>query len=76
VPEGGSLLDALNPDSLEVVQGFVEPSIQGAAAGTHYQFERTGYFVMDSDSAADKLIFNRAVGLKDSYARLEKGQSA
>jgi glutaminyl-tRNA synthetase len=74
VPEGGSVTDALNPNSLEVVQGFIEPSVKGAAAGAHYQFERTGYFVVDADSAADKPVFNRAVGLKDSWAKVEKAQ--
>jgi len=70
LPEGGSVTDALNPNSLEVVQGFIEPSVKGADAGAHYQFERTGYFVVDVDSAADKLVFNRAVGLKDSWAKV------
>jgi glutaminyl-tRNA synthetase len=72
VPEGESFVSVLNPNSLEVVKGFIEPSVRSATAGVHYQFERTGYFVVDSDSMAEALVFNRAVGLKDSWAKVEK----
>jgi glutaminyl-tRNA synthetase len=75
VEEDGHFLDNLNPNSLEVLQSVIEPSAQNTAnAGAHYQFERTGYFVVDPDSTPAKLVFNRAVGLKDSYAKTEKGQ--
>jgi len=76
VPEGESFLSALNPNSLEVLQSVIEPSVHGAAPGTAYQFERTGYFVIDPDSAQNKLVFNRAVGLKDSYAKDLKSQAS
>ncbi|MCC6588225.1 MAG: glutamine--tRNA ligase/YqeY domain fusion protein [Bryobacterales bacterium] len=62
----------LNPNSLEVKQGKIEPSVQTAAPLTRYQFERVGYFCVDKDSTPEKLIFNRTVGLKDTWAKLEK----
>jgi glutaminyl-tRNA synthetase len=74
VEEDGHFLDNLNPNSLEVLQSVIEPSVWGASAGAQYQFERTGYFTVDPDSTPAKLVFNRAVGLKDSYAKAEKGQ--
>lgn len=70
VADDGHFLDNLNPHSLEVVAGFIEPSVRGAPIGAHYQFERLGYFVVDPDSTADRLVFNRAVGLKDSWAKV------
>ncbi|BCX04343.1 MAG: glutamine--tRNA ligase [Candidatus Roseilinea sp.] len=70
VEEGESFLSYLNPKSLEVVQGFAEPSVAGSPVGKHYQFERLGYFVVDPDSTSDRLIFNRAVGLKDAWAKV------
>ena len=57
-----NFLKYLNPDSLKVVTGYVEPALGEAAPGEHFQFERTGYFVCDS-----KLVFNRTCSLKDSY---------
>jgi glutaminyl-tRNA synthetase len=62
---------ALNPSSLEIRRGKVEPSVAGAAPGTRYQFERLGYFAVDPDSTADMLVFNRTVTLKDTWARIE-----
>jgi glutaminyl-tRNA synthetase len=61
----------LNPDSLKVVQGWVEASVQDAAPETHYQFERLGYFCTDrrDHQAGGKLVFNRTVTLKDSWTR-------
>ncbi len=74
VPEGGDWLDNLNPDSLKVVQGAkVEPSLAAASAGETFQFERLGYFCVDPDSAALRLVFNRTVTLKDSWAKAQKG---
>lgn len=66
--------DALNPDSLEVVSGCrLEPSLAAATAGTIYQFERQGYFCVDSsDSLPSKLVFNRTVGLRDTWANIQK----
>ncbi|NOJ17011.1 glutamine--tRNA ligase [Vibrio jasicida] len=62
----------INPESLVVLNGFVEPSLATAEAETGYQFERMGYFCADSkDSSADNLIFNRTVGLRDTWAKIE-----
>ena len=73
VPDGETFLNQLNPHSLNVAtEGWIEPSVAGAAAGSQFQFERTGYFCVDPDSAAGKLVFNRTVSLKDSWARIEK----
>ncbi|HER19919.1 MAG TPA: glutamine--tRNA ligase/YqeY domain fusion protein, partial [Chromatiales bacterium] len=63
----------LNPNSLEVVMGHVEPSLAKAAPGSSYQFERLGYFCADlKDSSAQRLVFNRTVALRDSWAKIEK----
>ncbi|MGA9042817.1 MAG: glutamine--tRNA ligase/YqeY domain fusion protein [Terriglobales bacterium] len=63
----------LNPHSLEVLQhSKLEPSLAHATAGDRYQFERLGYFCVDLDSAPGKLVFNRTVALKDTWARIEK----
>lgn len=59
---------AINPKSLVVKQGYVEPSLLHAEIGKAFQFERTGYFCADKDSSADKLVFNRTVGLRDVWA--------
>ena len=72
VEEGKDWFSNLNPDSLKVTTCYVEPSVIGAQPGTRYQFERTGYFCVDTDSSADKLVFNRTVTLRDSYAKHEK----
>jgi glutaminyl-tRNA synthetase len=76
VPEGQTYLANLNPKSLEVLTGVkVEPSLANAATGTRYQFERQGYFFVDPvDSAAGKLVFNRTVSLRDSWAKIEQAQ--
>jgi glutaminyl-tRNA synthetase len=63
----------LNPDSLEVVAPcYVEPSLKNAQPGHRVQFERLGYFCIDPDSTPDRLVFNRTVTLKDTWAKLEK----
>ncbi len=63
---------SLNPHSLEVIEGAkVEPSLVRTAEGTHYQFLRTGYFVADKDTEPQKLVFNRVVGLKDSWGKVK-----
>ena len=74
-PDGaeGTLLDHVNPDSLDVVQAFVEPSLKDAPRGSHWQFERTGYFVVDSGD--DSFRFNRTVGLKDTWTKADAPQS-
>lgn len=67
-------LNAVNKNSLEVLQHvMVEPSAALTAEGTHYQFLRQGYYVVDKDSSPDHLVFNRVVGLKDSWAKVKKG---
>ncbi|MCG6955576.1 MAG: glutamine--tRNA ligase/YqeY domain fusion protein, partial [Gemmatimonadetes bacterium] len=70
VPEGGDLVDNLNPESLVVVRDArIEPSVASDAAGTRYQFERTGYFWRDPvDGVGDALVFNRIVTLKDTWS--------
>ena len=60
-------LKTINPDSLKVLQGFVEPAAAKAPAGTRYQFLRMGYYCADLDTSAEKPVFNRVVGLKDSF---------
>ncbi len=72
VEEGQTYFDNLNPDSLKVVTGQIEPSVNGAKPGTNYQFERLGYFTVDKDSTEEKLVFNRTATLKDSWAKLDK----
>jgi len=71
--EGGSFLDNLNPDSLEVIaDAKLEPSLAEARVGEPFQFERVGYFCLDPESANGKLVFNRTLSLKDSWAKIEK----
>lgn len=75
VPEGGTFLDNLNPDSLKVVRAWVEPALAEAQPGEKFQFERLGYFCADTGaSSAGKdncvPVFNRTVGLKDSWAKI------
>ncbi|MEO3878980.1 glutamine--tRNA ligase [Rheinheimera fenheensis] len=66
-------LTVVNPESLVVKQGLVEPSLQQAVAEHAYQFEREGYYCADNrDSSADKLVFNRTVGLRDSWGKEEE----
>ena len=70
VPEGQDFTANLNPNSLETVtDAKLEPSLKSAAPGTRYQFERLGYFCVDTDSKPGALVFNRTVALKDTWAR-------
>jgi len=72
-PEGGSFLDNLNPNSLEVItDARLEPSLADAEVGAPFQFERVGYFCLDPDSTPGKLVFNRTLALKDTWAKIEK----
>ena len=67
---GKDFLAALNPDSLKVVTAYVEPSLANVPTGSHFQFERHGYFVTDRvDHAPGKLVFNKITGLKDTWAK-------
>jgi glutaminyl-tRNA synthetase len=75
--EGKDFLSNLNPNSLEVVtHAKLEPSLANAPAGSRYQFERLGYFCVDLDTTPGKPVFNRTVALKDTWAKVEKGQKA
>ncbi len=73
-PEEGeeSFLACLNPKSLEILTGYVEPSIAVPKVGSRFQFERLGYFCVDADTTSDKPVFNLTVNLKDTWARMEK----
>ncbi|MDO8449516.1 MAG: hypothetical protein Q7T10_12010, partial [Rhodoferax sp.] len=67
---GKDFIESLDPDSLKVVTGFVEPSLASAQADDKFQFERHGYFVADrADHTAGRRVFNYAVGLKDSWGK-------
>ena len=73
--EGLDFTAYLNPKSLEVISNAkVEPSLAGAPPLSRYQFERLGYFCVDPDSKTGKLVFNRTVALKDTWAKIEKRQ--
>ncbi|MGB6975549.1 MAG: glutamine--tRNA ligase/YqeY domain fusion protein [Terracidiphilus sp.] len=75
--EGGDVLSNLNPNSLEIVtEAKLEPSLAEAQVGDRFQFERVGYFCVDRDSTAGKLVFNRTLALKDSWAKIEKKAGA
>lgn len=65
-------LSSINEQSLVVKHGFVEPSLAAAEVAVPLQFERTGYFCKDKDSQGDKLVFNRAVGLRDTWAKMDQ----
>ncbi|MGI6227161.1 MAG: glutamine--tRNA ligase/YqeY domain fusion protein [Peptococcales bacterium] len=62
----------LNPNSLEILTSYVEPSLKDVDIGDRFQFLRNGYFVVDPDSTKDKLVFNRIVGLRDTWAKINK----
>jgi glutaminyl-tRNA synthetase len=77
VPEGEDWTAGLNPNSLEILTGCkLEPILAEAESGYHCQFERQGYFCADLDSKPGRPVFNRSVGLKDEWGRLEKKQGA
>jgi len=71
-PDSDSFKEFLNPDSLEVLNSFVEPSMAGAKPGYTLQFERQGYFCVDQDSTDEKLVINRTVPLRDSWAKIQQ----
>jgi glutaminyl-tRNA synthetase len=73
--QGGDFKSFINPKSLETLAScWVEPSLKNAASGKQYQFERLGYFCVDPDSMAERLVFNRTVTLRDEWAKIEKAQ--
>jgi len=73
-PEEGEegFITCLNPDSLAVLTGYVEPSLASPEVGSRYQFERLGYFCVDRDSTPGKPVYNLTVNLKDAWAKIEK----
>ncbi|GJM32965.1 MAG: glutamine--tRNA ligase [Saprospiraceae bacterium] len=70
--EGKDFMEFLNPDSLRVIEAFIEPSLMDAEVGAQMQFMRKGYFCVDQDSTEDKKVFNLTVTLKDSWAKAQK----
>lgn len=73
-PDGNKEVDFkeyINPDSLKVITGFVEPSLKSAKEGDKFQFQRLGYFCVDRDTTDEKPVFNKTVGLRDTWAKLE-----
>jgi len=77
VEEGQDFLSNLNPDSLEILpDGKLEPSLASANTGDRYQFERLGYFCVDPDTTTERLVFNRTVALRDTWAKIENRDKA
>ena len=72
VPDGKTFLDFINPDSLTVVHAKVEPALASAPGDLQYQFMRKGYFILDPDATPEKLVFNQAVALRDSWAKINQ----
>jgi glutaminyl-tRNA synthetase len=72
VEEGGDFKDNINTESLKIVTGKVEPGLKNAKALDKFQFQRLGYFCVDTDSSGDKLVFNRTVTLRDTWAKMNK----
>jgi len=65
-------MDFVNPDSLQVITGYLEPSMKNLKIGDQVQFQRLGYFCVDPDTTSEKLIFNKTVGLRDSWAKIQQ----
>ena len=64
-------MDFINPNSLEEITAYVEPSLASATEGARFQFQRMGYFVVDQDSSSDQLVFNKTTGLRDTWSKLD-----
>ncbi|SHI48419.1 glutamine--tRNA ligase/YqeY domain fusion protein [Pseudozobellia thermophila] len=64
-------MEFLNPESLQIIEAYVEPGLKNAKVGDRFQFQRIGYFCVDPDTSDDKLVFNKTVGLRDTWAKLE-----
>ena len=74
-PDGDKEVDFkeyINPNSLEVITGYLEPSLATAKNGERFQFQRLGYYCVDKDSSAEKLVFNKTVGLRDTWAKVSE----
>ncbi len=67
--DGKDFMEFLNPNSLKIIEAFVEPSLKDAKVGERFQFQRLGYFNVDDDSTSEHLVFNKTVGLRDSWAK-------
>ncbi|SDE76351.1 glutamine--tRNA ligase/YqeY domain fusion protein [Cellulophaga baltica] len=65
-------MEFINPDSLTVITGYLEPSLKTAQPEDFFQFQRLGYFNVDTDSSAEKLVFNKTVGLRDTWAKMQQ----
>jgi glutaminyl-tRNA synthetase len=65
-------MEFINPDSLQVITGYAEPSVKTSTPEDKFQFQRLGYFVVDKDSTSEKIVFNRTVALRDSWAKLSE----
>ncbi|MBT8255603.1 MAG: glutamine--tRNA ligase/YqeY domain fusion protein [Bacteroidia bacterium] len=65
-------MEFVNPNSLDVVTGYLEPSLKQAQAGDRFQFQRLGYFAVDPDTTEENLVFNRTVPLRDSWAKISE----
>ncbi|XOD67915.1 MAG: glutamine--tRNA ligase/YqeY domain fusion protein [Flavobacteriales bacterium Tduv] len=70
--EEQEFMKCLNPNALKIIVGYADPSLQKAQIGEHFQFQRLGYFCVDPDSSPGRLVFNRTVSLKDSWAKIQK----
>ncbi|WP_452602961.1 glutamine--tRNA ligase/YqeY domain fusion protein [Pontimicrobium sp. MEBiC06410] len=66
-----SFMEFINPNSLKVIEAFIEPSLTTAKVGEQFQFQRIGYFNVDKDTTKNHLVFNKTVGLKDSWAKVK-----
>ena len=74
--EDKDFMEFINPNSLKITQAFVEPSLKDVKVGEQFQFQRLGYFNVDNDSKADALVFNKTVGLRDSWAKQKPAANA
>ena len=73
-PDGDKDVDFkeyINPNSLSIITGYLEPSLKSAEAGEHFQFQRLGYFCVDKDTNAEQIVFNKTVGLRDTWAKVD-----
>ena len=70
--KGKDFMEFINPNSLTTITGYVEPSLKNARIGESFQFQRLGYFNVDTDTTSEKLIFNRTVGLRDTWAKIQE----
>ena len=74
-PDGNKEIDFLefiNPNSLQIVKGYLEPSLATAKEGDKFQFQRLGYFCVDKDSSQNNIVFNKTVGLRDTWAKVDQ----